>query len=176
MANVMELRTKRARLYCYHHRVTSDEYASPMELYYAGEGYFHLLRLLPIGSRKSFARCMVALSEVDKHLRSQAHYEYWMEPVQVGAALGERGADACIEGTGKSEPWAACISLVKAGGRVVCLGNPLGGMSLSQDVYWKILRKELSLAGTWNSSFGSKEAFSLMHERREMYCKVMFVM
>ena len=118
-----------------------------------------------------------------------------------------RGADACIEGTGTSESWAECLNHVKAGGRVVCLGNPAGGMSLSQDAYWKILRKELTLVGTWNSSFGSrendwweavlamqdkrldlkglithrfslaeyKEAFSLMRERREMYCKVMFV-
>ncbi|SFH76665.1 L-iditol 2-dehydrogenase [Selenomonas ruminantium] len=118
-----------------------------------------------------------------------------------------RGADACIEGTGAPEPWAACLDLVKAGGQVVCMGNPLGGMDLSQNDYWKILRKELTLTGTWNSSFGSrendwqeavkamqdkrlnlkslithrfslaeyKEAFSLMHERREMYCKVMFL-
>ena len=119
-----------------------------------------------------------------------------------------KGADACIEGTGEPAPWAECIRMAKAGGRVVCMGNPLGNMSLSQDDYWKILRKELILSGTWNSSFGSKEndwreavkamqdkrldlkslithrfslaeykeAFSLMHERREMYCKVMFVM
>lgn len=119
-----------------------------------------------------------------------------------------RGIDACIEGTGASEPWAECINLAKPGGRVVCMGNPFAGMNLTQDVYWKILRKELTLAGTWNSSFGSREndwreavkamqdkrldleslithrfslleyqeAFSLMHERREMYCKVMFVM
>ena len=118
------------------------------------------------------------------------------------------GVDACIEGTGMQGPLAECLSLVKAGGMVVCMGNPAGGMSLSQDTYWKILRKELTLAGTWNSSFGSGEndwqeavqamqdkrldlkslithryalseykvAFSLMHERREMYCKVMFVM
>lgn len=125
----------------------------------------------------------------------------------VEEATGGLDADACIEGTGAPEPWAECISLAKAGGRVVCLGNPLGGMNLSQDAYWKILRKELTLVGTWNSSFGSrendwreavkamqdkrldlkslithrfslaeyKEAFSLMHEHREMYCKVMFV-
>ena len=126
----------------------------------------------------------------------------------VGEITEDQGADACIEGTGAPEPWEECISSVKAGGRVVCMGNPLGGMNLSQDAYWKILRKELSLVGTWNSSFGSREndwraavkamqdkrldlkslithrfplaeyqeAFSLMHERREMYCKVMFVM
>ena len=124
----------------------------------------------------------------------------------VEGVTERRGADACIEGTGASEPWAECISLAKAGGRGG-MGNPLGGMNLSQDTYWKILRKELALAGTWNSSFGSREndwreavkamqdkrldlkslithkfsldeyqeAFSLMHERREMYCKVMFV-
>lgn len=126
----------------------------------------------------------------------------------VEKVTGGKGADACIEGTGATEPWAECLELAKAGGRVVCMGNPLGGMNLSQDAYWKILRKELTLLGTWNSSFGSrdndwqeavkamqdkrldlkslithryalseyKEAFSLMHERREMYCKVMFVM
>ena len=126
----------------------------------------------------------------------------------VEEVTGGRGADACIEGTGTSESWAECLNHVKAGGRVVCLGNPAGGMSLSQDVYWKILRKELTLVGTWNSSFSRKEndwwkavqamqdkrldlknlithrfslanykeAFSLMHERREIYCKVMFVM
>ncbi|MBO6178675.1 MAG: galactitol-1-phosphate 5-dehydrogenase [Selenomonadaceae bacterium] len=119
-----------------------------------------------------------------------------------------QGASACIEGTGKSEPWKSCISCARPHGTVVSMGNPVGEMRLSQDDYWKILRKELHLAGTWNSSFDSREndwseavmamqekrlelkslithtfsldeyetAFSLMRERREMYCKVMFVM
>lgn len=119
-----------------------------------------------------------------------------------------RGADACIEGTGESEPWEACIRCARNYGTVVSMGNPVGEMGLSKDGYWKILRKELRIVGTWNSSFGRKEndwleavramqdqrldlqnlithrfslaeykeAFSLMRERREMYCKVMFVM
>ena len=33
------------------------------------------------------------------------------------------------------------------------MGNPLGEMKLTQDDYWKILRRELQLVGTWNSSF-----------------------
>ena len=118
------------------------------------------------------------------------------------------GADACIEGTGESEPWEACIRCARNYGTVVSMGNPVGEMGLSKDGYWKILRKELRIVGTWNSSFGRKEndwleavramqdqrldlqnlithrfslaeykeAFSLMRERREMYCKVMFVM
>lgn len=43
------------------------------------------------------------------------------------------------------------------GCRGVCMGNPLGGISLSQDIYWKILRKKLTLVGTWNSCFSSQE-------------------
>jgi len=67
------------------------------------------------------------------------------------------GADACIEGTGASEPWAECISLAKVGGRVVCLGNSLGGMSLTQDAYWKILRKELILVWVLGTAVSAAE-------------------
>ena len=34
------------------------------------------------------------------------------------------------------------------------MGNPDGPRSLSQDLYWRILRKQLTLTGTWNSSYG----------------------
>ena len=30
-------------------------------------------------------------------------------------------------------------------------------MKLSQDAYWQILRHELTLVGTWNSSFSSQQ-------------------
>ena len=119
-----------------------------------------------------------------------------------------QGVDACVEGTGESDPWEACIRSARNFGTVVSMGNPMGEMRLSQDGYWKILRKELRITGTWNSNFGQaendwkdalwamhekkihllslithrfplekyREAFRLMHDRKEMYCKVMFVM
>ena len=118
-----------------------------------------------------------------------------------------RGADVCIEGTGEPEPWEECLLCARNYGTVVSMGNPVGEMRLSQDGYWKILRKERRVVGTWNSSFSQsendwkdalsamregqlalkplithrfslaeyEEAFQLMHERKEMYCKVMFV-
>ena len=67
-----------------------------------------------------------------------------------------QGVDACIEGTGESEPWEACIRAARNFGTVVSMGNPKGEMRLSQDGYWKILRKELYIVGTWNSSFGQR--------------------
>ena len=37
------------------------------------------------------------------------------------------------------------------------MGNPAGDMPLSQNTYWHILRKELTVYGTWNSSFNSRQ-------------------
>ena len=36
------------------------------------------------------------------------------------------------------------------------MGNPDGSRTLSQDTYWRILRKQLTLTGTWNSSYGGE--------------------
>jgi L-iditol 2-dehydrogenase len=40
---------------------------------------------------------------------------------------------------------------------VVLMGNPAGDMPLSQDDYWAILRKELTVRGTWNSVYGDTD-------------------
>ena len=37
------------------------------------------------------------------------------------------------------------------------LGNPHSDMMLEQNVYWKILRNQLTLKGTWNSSYIGEE-------------------
>ncbi|MBR0119437.1 MAG: galactitol-1-phosphate 5-dehydrogenase [Eubacterium sp.] len=39
------------------------------------------------------------------------------------------------------------------GGRLITVGNPHGDMNLPRDSYWQILRKQLTILGTWNSSF-----------------------
>lgn len=70
----------------------------------------------------------------------------------------EIGADIVIEGTGASESLTLALTLVKPSGTVVILGNPQGGVSLDKNIYWKILRKQLHLLGTWNSSFGNSNS------------------
>ena len=42
---------------------------------------------------------------------------------------------------------------VKPGGHLQLIGNPSGDMTFEKNVYWKILRKQLTVTGTWNSSF-----------------------
>lgn len=66
---------------------------------------------------------------------------------------GGHGADVCVEGTGNSEAMAYCLRVCRKMGTVICMGNPNGDVTLDQDSYWAILRKQLNIVGTWNSSF-----------------------
>ena len=66
--------------------------------------------------------------------------------------------DRVIEAVGSEAALAESIQLTAPGGRLVLMGNPDGPRTLSQDTYWRILRKQLALTGTWNSSFGSEDS------------------
>ena len=68
-------------------------------------------------------------------------------------ATGGRGVDVFFECVGKNETFAQALESVSGLGRVLLVGNPYSDMGLSKDVYWRILRKQLFLTGTWNSSF-----------------------
>jgi len=113
--------------------------------------------------------------------------------------------DIAVEGAGVSAAYENAVAAAKPFGTVVLMGNPAGGMALTQKGHWEILRKELAVKGTWNSSysggrndwktalafmrrldisrlvshrFGFAEcgrAFGLMKERKEFFNKVMFV-
>lgn len=72
-------------------------------------------------------------------------------------ASGEQ-FDRVIEAVGSEAALMESIRLTAPGGRLVLMGNPDGPHTLSQDSYWRILRKQLTLTGTWNSSYGSSES------------------
>lgn len=63
-----------------------------------------------------------------------------------------------IEAVGSEAALAESIQLVAPGGRLVLMGNPDGPRMFSQEEYWRILRKQLTLTGTWNSSYGCAES------------------
>lgn len=48
------------------------------------------------------------------------------------------------------------ISLADSLGTVVLVGNPKEDVVLEKNVYWKILRGQLKIKGSWNSSYGTK--------------------
>lgn len=61
--------------------------------------------------------------------------------------------DFVLEAVGSPMSITSAISMTKPGGKLVLMGNPSGDMLLKQDVYWRILRKQLYICGTWNSSY-----------------------
>ena len=66
--------------------------------------------------------------------------------------------DVVLEATGNNASIEKTLEIVKPGGTVVLMGNPAGDIILPQDIYWHILRKQLTVKGTWNSSYESGDA------------------
>ena len=67
--------------------------------------------------------------------------------------LTDEGADLVVEASGSPVALDQCMIAAKVFGNVVLMGNPEGNMNLSQQAYWAILRKQLKLHGTWNSTY-----------------------
>ena len=70
-----------------------------------------------------------------------------------GGCPGRRKADIIFECVGKNEVVSKSVELAAAEGKVCLVGNPYSDMTFSRDVYWKILRNQITITGTWNSSF-----------------------
>ncbi len=80
------------------------------------------------------------------------------QKIQFAKQFGFRGhngeaVDVCIEGTGASSAVITALRSVKAFGQVVLMGNPAGAVELGASEYQTVLRKEISLHSTWNSSY-----------------------
>ena len=63
------------------------------------------------------------------------------------------GTDVFFECVGKNETLVQAVNQTSFGGRVMLVGNPYSDMHLAKGIYWKILRNQLMVTGTWNSSF-----------------------
>jgi L-iditol 2-dehydrogenase len=93
----------------------------------------------------AFARELGFTHTVDSKSADPAEY--------IQSITGGRGADLCLEAAGVSATAAACLKSAKTFGSVVLMGNPAKNIELPQKAYWEILRKQLYLRGTWNSSY-----------------------
>ncbi len=79
--------------------------------------------------------------------RRQDAVEWLME------RTGGCGADLFFECVGKNETYAQAVRAAAPSGKIMLVGNPASDMALPRDVYWRILRNQLMVMGTWNSSF-----------------------
>lgn len=74
--------------------------------------------------------------------------ETWMENRTNGL-----GVDVFFECVGKNDTVLQAINMTALGGKICLVGNPYLDIKLDQQIYWKILRNQLEIKGTWNSSF-----------------------
>lgn len=75
----------------------------------------------------------------------------------IGRHTDGTGVDIVFECVGAKDSVNNAVASAKAGGQVVLVGNPAGDIELDKQIYWKILRRQLTLYGTWNSSFTGEE-------------------
>jgi L-iditol 2-dehydrogenase len=75
----------------------------------------------------------------------------------VDDLTAEAGVDIALDAAGVSAAVENTLRVTRREGKVVLLGNPAGDMTLTQKYYWEILRKQLTLKGTWNSSFSAAD-------------------
>lgn len=61
--------------------------------------------------------------------------------------------DVVIEAVGSNASICRAVELTKPLGRLVLMGNPEGDVAFPQDIYWRILRRQLRVSGTWNSEY-----------------------
>jgi L-iditol 2-dehydrogenase len=83
---------------------------------------------------------------------TETHDPRSADPVAV---IGGRGADVAIEAAGVPATLTAAIACAAASGRVVLLGNPSSDVHLPAQLISQVMRRELALLGTWNSSFSA---------------------
>ena len=107
-------------------------------------------RILAVGNKESQRRavCKMGLQEdcyCDSRTQEAA---LWIMQQTDG-----NGADVFFECVGKNETLAQAADCTAPAGRIMLVGNPYSDMQLEKSVYWKILRNQLTIKGTWNSSF-----------------------
>lgn len=77
--------------------------------------------------------------------------------VWIAEKTAKEGVDIFFECVGKNEVLTQGVNSVSAGGTLLVVGNPATDMNLEKTVYWKILRQQITLQGTWNSGFMHEE-------------------
>lgn len=78
-------------------------------------------------------------------------------PYEVHTKADGKEYDVVLEAVGTPESVDLALNMVRPGGTVVLMGNPSGDILLTQNTYWRILRKQLVVKGTWNSFYDGSE-------------------
>lgn len=91
---------------------------------------------------------IIGRSESKRQLVEGVGLEY------IDGSKGKIGEyDFVLEAVGTPSSISQALSIARPGSIILLMGNPSGDITLPQDAYWKILRKQLTVRGTWNSKY-----------------------
>ena len=78
------------------------------------------------------------------------------EPIEVvNARTADKGAHVCIEAAGVPATYRNALGTAGRGGSVVLLGNPAADVTLPAALISQVMRREVSIFGTWNSDYSA---------------------
>ncbi len=94
--------------------------------------------------------CVIGRNENKrKMVESLGNIEYLTETQEL--------FDVVIEAVGSNSAVEQAINIAQPGRSVVLMGNPEADIILNKKTYWRILRKQLNVIGTWNSFYEAKK-------------------
>lgn len=98
--------------------------------------------------REMAAEIGVEEQDIDLNKKVKKLKREWLMSKTKGA-----GVDVFFECVGKNETIVDAVCCTAPNGMVQLVGNPASDMHFEKDTYWKILRDQLTVKGSWNSSF-----------------------
>ena len=96
---------------------------------------------------------------------------------EVNSKTNKEGFKYIFEAIGSNESIAACINAGGNFSQIVLVGNPHADLAIDQKTYWKVLRKQMTLTGTWNSNYNDvvndwKDVLTFMKENYHVFKKL----
>jgi len=76
----------------------------------------------------------------------------------ISEKTNSMGADLFFECVGRNDTILNAINNTAPSGQICLVGNPYSDMTFDKDTYWKILRRQITIHGTWNSSYTGDES------------------
>lgn len=117
--------------------------------------------IIPIGNKDSQKQLVLAMGISEENYCD-------MRTMDVKAFLKEKTCDlgvaAYFECVGKNETVSLALDTTAPEGRICLVGNPYSDMCFGKETYWKILRKQLMITGTWNSGFYGVDDDEVMYD------------
>lgn len=111
------------------------------------QGYDNLFVIGNKGIQKEMV-CSLGLAESHYCDSKSQEVDQW-----ITQHVHPNGADVFFECVGKSATIQQALTSTTFAGQICLVGNPYGRVDLLKDCYWRILRRQLTVTGTWNSTF-----------------------